>query len=224
MELHLFSSPDAEGDLAWALQASQECLRAKKEASVAYLPLGSLYAERMLAGAKKAFTNLARIEVVNTETMEPQEMESILRRASLAYMPSGNAFLLNHRLHSSRLMPYLRQKVRSGLPVVAAGAGAVVCGPNVLTSNDLNLVPTPYFDSLDVTPFSFNVDYTDYAQRDNWLADYRAFHDNPIIMLEDGAYVKIDGKRTTLVRGNAWCWRAGQEKERLAPGAAIPPS
>ena len=34
-------------------------------------------------------------------------------------------------------------------------------------------------------------------------------------MMSDGAYVKMDGKKTTLVRGEAWILRKGQEKERL---------
>ena len=224
MQLHLFSSADPEGDLGWVLEACKDCLHDKQQATVAYLPLGSLFTERWLAPIEKAFKDLAHIEPINTETMELSAMEAILRRAAVAYIPGGNAFLLNHRLHVSRLMPSLRKKVRNGLPVVAVGAGAVVCGPNVLTANDLNLVPTPHFDSLDLTPFNLHVGYTDDAQRDGWLAEYHAFHDNPILMLEDGAYAKIEGKRTTLSRGGAWCWRAGGEKQRLTAGEAISPN
>jgi hypothetical protein len=57
--------------------------------------------------------------------------------------------------------------------------------------------------------------------KDEWLSDYHFFHDNPLIMLSDGAYVKVDGKKTTLVRGEAWIWRKDQEKERLEEGKLI---
>jgi len=194
MQLHLFSSADPERALAWAVETCAQCLNGKQGATIAYLALGSLFTERSLARIEKAFADVARIEAINTETMELSVMEGILRRAALAYMPGGNATLLNHRLHVSRLMPSLRKKARNGLPVVAVEAGAVVCGPNILTSNDLNLVPTPHFDGLDITPFNLHVAYTDDAQRDSWLAEYHAFHDNPILMLEDGAYIKIEGK------------------------------
>ena len=40
-------------------------------------------------------------------------------------------------------------------------------------------------------------------------------------MLSDGAYVKVEGKKTTLVRGEAWILRRGAEKERLEPGKII---
>jgi dipeptidase E len=224
MQLHLYSPSDPEDDLAWAVESSRAVLRGKEGARIAYLPLGVLYGARLLGTAEKAFTGLAQVEAVNTETMEPAQMERILRQAALAYIPSGNAFLLSHRLHSSRLLEYLRQKVRNGLPLIGTGAGAVICGPNILTSNDLNLVPTPHFEGLGATPFSLNVGYVDDARRDNWLADYRAFHDNPIIMLEDGGHLKMEGKKTTLVKGRGWCWRAGMEREQLAPGEPISPN
>lgn len=221
IELHLFSTPGPGFDISWVLEACRLCLRDRTDATVAYLPLASLFAEKWLDQTRKSFKGLARIQPVNTETMELAEMESVLRRASLAYIPGGNAFLLNHRLQVSRLLPYLSRKIQNGLPVVAFSAGTVVCGPNVLTSNDLNMVPTPHFNGLNVTSFSFNVHYVDTAERDDWLADYHSFHDNPVIMLEDGAYLKIHGKAATLVQGSAWCWRAGRDKEKLAVGESI---
>ena len=85
MELHLYSPTDPEDDLAWALETARAILRGKEGARAAYLPLGSLYAERLLATTQKAFTNVGGIEAVNTETMEPAQMGTILRRAALAY-------------------------------------------------------------------------------------------------------------------------------------------
>jgi peptidase E len=208
--------------MRWVVDACRSVLGERREASVAYMPMASLRAEKWLKQTEKAFQNLARIELINTETMELSEMEGIVRRAALAYLPGGNTFLLNHRLHVSRLMPYLRKKIRSGLPVVAFSAGAIACGPNILTTLDLNMVPTPHFDGLQATPFNIHAHYVDEAPRDEWLAEYHSFHDNAILMLEDGAYVRITGKETTLVRGPAWLWRAGREKEKLSDGQSIP--
>jgi len=53
------------------------------------------------------------------------------------------------------------------------------------------------------------------------LAEYHVFHDNPIILLADGAYIRVDGKKTQLVEGPAWILRKGQEKETLAVGKQI---
>ncbi len=224
MELHLFSSP-GENDIRYVIEASRPYLEGKSNPTVAYLPLASLYAEKWLEDNQKSFQDLARLERINSELMTLKEMKDILRRSSLVYIPGGNTFLLNHRLHISKLMDYLRKKVQAGLPLVAFSAGTVLCGPNILTSKDMNTVGTTYFDGLNVTPFNFMVHYAQDSYRqsvhDDWLADYGFFHDNPVIMMSDGAYIKVDGKKTALVRGDAWILRSGQEKEKIKPGVLL---
>jgi hypothetical protein len=42
-------------------------------------------------------------------------------------------------------------------------------------------------------------------------------------MLSDGAYVKVEGKKTTLVRGEAYILRKDLEKEKLEEGESIVP-
>ncbi len=221
MNLHLFSSPGERNDIRYIIEAAKPYLAGKPDAVVAYLPMASLYGVKWLEQTQKYFDGLARVEMINTEMMELPGMEAILRRAALVYIPGGNTFLLNHRLHVSRLMPYLSKKIQAGLPLVAFSAGTVLCGPNILTSNDLNSVETPHFDGLNVTPFNFIVHYAGDLERDNWLVDYHVFHDNPVIIMADGSYVKIDGRRTQLVCGDAWLLRKGGEKERIKPGALI---
>jgi peptidase E len=222
--LHLFSSPGKD-DIRYIIEASRPYLEDKSDATVAYLPLASLFAERWQESTEDSFKKMARLETINAETMSLPVMEDIVRRASLVYIPGGNTFLLNHRLHVSRLMIFLRKKVQAGLPVVAFSAGAILCGPNILTSKDMNTLETPHFSGLNATPFNFVTHYLadSYGQSDHdeWLADYHFFHDNPVIMLSDEAYIKVDGKKTTLVRGHAWILRKGQEKEKLETGKLI---
>lgn len=225
MQLHLFSTP-GENDIRYIVEASRPYLEDRDDPIVAYMPLASLYAERWMEFHEKAFRGLARLETVNTELMTQRAIEEILRRAALAYVPGGNTFLLNHRLHISGVMPYLRRKVQAGLPFVGFSAGTILCGPNILTAKDLNTVGTPHFDGLNLVPFNFLAHYDgdEYGQsaaHDEWLGDYHFFHDDPVIMLSDGAYVKVDGKKTTLVRGDAWILRKAEEKERLTPGKVI---
>jgi len=224
MQLHLFSTP-GENDIRHIVEASRPYLEDKDDPIVAYMPLASLYAERWMEINEKSFRGLARLEAVNTELMTQKEIEDILRRAALVYIPGGNTFLLNHRLHISGVMPYLRKKIQTGLPFVGFSAGMIVCGPNILTSTDLNTVSTPHFDGLNLVPFNFFAHYADdgYGQSacDEWLADYHFFHDNPVVMLCNDAYIKVDGKKTTLVRGKAWILRKDSEKERLEQGKVI---
>lgn len=223
--LHLFSTP-GRNDISDIVEASHPYLENKDDSVIAYMPLASLYAERWLELNQSAFKGLARLQTINTELMRQKEIEEILRDASLVYIPGGNTFLLNHRLHISGVMPYLKKKVQAGLPLVGFSAGAIVCGPNILTSNDLNTVGTSFFEGLNVTPFNFSPHYPldSHGQlvKDEWLSDYHFFHDNPVIMLTDGAHVRVDGKKTTLVRGEVYILRKDQEKERLEEGKLIP--
>jgi peptidase E len=222
--LHLFSSPGKD-DIRYIIEASRPYLEGKPDATVAYLPLASLYAERWLKYTESSFKGLARLKTINAETMTLPEMEDIVRHASLVYIPGGNTFLLNPRLHASKLMIFLRKKVQAGLPVVAFSAGAVLCGPNILTSNDMNTVATSNFEGLNVTAFNFYAHYPQdaYGQsvKDEWLGDYHFFHANPVIIMSDGAYVKVDGRKTLLVRGDAWILRKGMEKEKLEDNKPI---
>jgi len=225
VDLHLFSTP---GDnIRHIIEASRPYLEDKDEPIVAYMPLASLYAERWLEDNERAFKGLARLEAINAELMTQKEIEEIIRRASLVYIPGGNTFLLNHRLHVSGIVPFLKKKIQSSLPLVGFSAGSIVCGPNILTSTDMNTVKTNSFEGLHVTPFNFFAHYPldSYGQsvQDEWLADYHFFHDNPIIMLCDDAYIRVEGKKTTLVRGEAYILRKDSEKEKLEEGRAIVP-
>jgi dipeptidase E len=224
-DLHLFSTPG--DDIRDIVEASRPYLEDKDDPTVAYLPLASVYVERWREEAERAVKCFARLETVNAELMAQKEIEDIIRRASLVYVPGGNTFLLNHRLHVSGVMPYLRKVVQTGLPLVGFSAGMVLCGPNILTSKDMNTVETPHFDGLKVSPFNFVAHYPldAYGQsvKDEWLADYHFFHDNPVIMLCDGAYVKVEGKKTTLVRGEAYILRKDSDKEKIEEGESIVP-
>ena len=224
MELHLLSSPGKD-DIRWVIEACRPYLEKSPEAILACMPLASLFSEKWLDQTERSFKGLAHIETINTETMELPEMEAVLRRAAVVYIPGGNTFLLNHRLHVSHLLPYLRKKIQSGLPVVAFSAGTILCGPNILTSKDMNTVETPHFDGLNLLPFNFFVHYGEDAYlraiHDDWLTDYHVFHDNPVIILADGAYVKVLGRKTMLVRGEAWLLRKGMEQEVIKAGESI---
>jgi dipeptidase E len=224
MNLHLFSIP-GENDIRHIVDASRPYLEDKDDPVVAFLPQAWLNVNHWLEYTVRAFKGLARVELIDTERMDSSEMEAIIRKAHVIYISGGNTFLLNHRLHISRLMPYLRKKVQGGLPVVGFSAGSVLCGPTILTSSDLNSVATPYFEGLNVTPFNvvthYGKDSYNQAMQDDWLSDYHVFNDNPVIMMCDDAYVKVDGKKMTLVRGEAYILRKDQEKERLETGKLI---
>jgi dipeptidase E len=224
MQLHLFSTP-GENDLRYVVEASRPYLKDKDEPVIAYMPLASLYTEKWRELHVDSFKGLGKLVEINAELMTQREIENVIRDATLVYIPGGNTFLLNHRLHASGVMPYLKKKIQNGLPVIGFSAGMIVCGPNILTAKDMNTVETNHFNGLNATPFNFLAHYPKdaYGQSvlDDWLSDYHFFHDNPVIMACDGAHIKVDGKKTSLVRGEAYILRKDEEKEQLEEGKLI---
>lgn len=220
--LHLLSTP-GDRDIRWVVDACRPYLEDDGTSTIAFLPQAWLNVRHWLDYTVRSFAGLATVELIDTERMDLPQMESIIRKAQVVYISGGNTFLLNHRLHISGLMPYLKKKVQAGLPVVGFSAGMIVCGQNILTSSDMNAVETDRFDGLKASPFNFYAHYIDDPFQDDWLSDYHSFHDNPVIMLSDGAYVKVEGKKTTLVRGEAWVLRKDSEKEKVAVGESIVP-
>lgn len=222
--LHLFSVP-GERDLDDIVDACRPYVEGKEEPTIAYLPLASLYAERWLEMTEDAFKGLAELKTINTELMSQKAIEGMIRDADVVYVPGGNTFLLNHRLHASGVMPFLQKRIQSGLPYVGFSAGAILCGPNILTSKDLNAVSTSFFKGLNAFQFNVSPHYPldGYGQsvQDDWLADYHFFHDNPVIMLCDGSYIKSEKGKTSLVRGEAYILRKDSEKERLEESQII---
>src|SRR5512144_3123543 len=110
-------------NLRHIVDASRPYLEDKDEPIVAYMPLASLYAERWLEMNQSAFKGLAELKEINAELMTQKEIENVIRDAALVYIPGGNTFLLNHRLHTCGVMPYLKKKVQNGLPVIGFSAG-----------------------------------------------------------------------------------------------------
>ena len=143
MNLQLFSTPGVN-DIRYILEACRPSLEKRENPVVAYLPAASL-SVTWQETTEKAFRGLARVETLNTELMTLPDMEATLRNAAVLYISGGNTYLLSHRLHLCKLMDSLRRKISDGLPVVAFSAGTVLCGPNILTSRDMNMVGSTIF-------------------------------------------------------------------------------
>ena len=97
MNLHLFSTP-GENDIQFVVDASRPYLKDKDEPVIAYMPLASLYAEKVREMNESAFKGLAQLVEINAELMTQKEIENVIRDAALVYIPGGNTFLLSHRL------------------------------------------------------------------------------------------------------------------------------
>ncbi len=216
-QLYLFSTPGVQG-IQFVLQAARACITAGRPARLCYLPWANRV-ERYLEFTRQAFAGLAEIEILDPDTCTPQEARRAFGRSAAVYIPGGNTYLLNHRLQASGVAETLRRLAQADLPIIGFSAGALVCGPNLLTTHDINMLPTTHFNCLGLLTWNivahYPLDAAGQAHEDDWLGDYQALHTNPILALADGAGAVVQGSRLRLDFGQAW---------RLLPGekASLP--
>ena len=154
-----------------------------------------------------------------------------LEESEAVFMGGGNTYALLRRLRASGLIEAIRARVRAGLPYMGASAGSNVAGPNILTTNDWNVVGLDRFDALALVPFNINPHYkeTDPAMapysetRDDRIREYHAVNDNPVVGLEEGSWLVVeDGRVTVDGTARARLFRKGVDPLWLEAGTELP--
>jgi len=154
-----------------------------------------------------------------------------LARVDAVFVGGGNTYALLKRLQRAALLEPLREHVRAGLPYIGSSAGSNVAGPNILTTNDWNVVGLTAFEALGLVPFNVNPHYleTDPAMapgsetRDVRIGEYHVVRDNPVVGIEEGAMIRVDDGIPT-VRGTARAklFRRGSPPLWVTAGAPLP--
>ena len=240
MELHLLSSlaepfPAALAEItASLLQGNRD-----RQPAVAYLPAGAVH-RHFVRETQAALRGIAQVIAVKVEAHPARRLQEALRRADLVYMPGGNTYLMAQRLHAAGAMPLLKRRLQEGLPLLALSAGCVLCGLDILTTNDINCCGCVHFDGLGLVGLNINVHYPGgdsrlQQERDERLGEYQLFHPHPVLALEDGAYLRVSGdappsgagrglaldsssSNFQLLRGAGWWLEPEGRKERLETG------
>jgi dipeptidase E len=154
-----------------------------------------------------------------------------LAGAEALFMGGGNTYALLARLRASGLLGAIGERVRDGMPYLGASAGSNVAGPNILTTNDWNVVALDGFDALGLVAFNINPHYreTDPAMapysetRDDRIREYHVVNANPVVGLEEGSWLVIeDGAVTAQGTARVKLFRRGQEPTWYHPGDRLP--
>lgn len=147
--------------------------------------------------------------------------------AEAVLVSGGNTFHLLASLYANEIVESLRTRVRQGLPYVGWSAGSNVAGRTIRTTNDMPIVYPPSFRALDLVPFQLNPHYTDAMPeglrgetREQRIREFLAAHPREIVVgLPEGAALRVEGGRMRLAgRHDAWLFRAGEQRIRLAAG------
>ena len=153
-----------------------------------------------------------------------------LAQAEALFMGGGNTYALLKRLREAGLLAAIRERVHAGMPYLGASAGSNVAGPNILTTNDWNVVALDRFDALGLVSFNINPHYkeTDPTMapgsetRDDRIAEYHVVNSNPVVGLEEGALVRVeDGVVTGRGSARVKIFRRGQPPTWHEPGERL---
>lgn len=221
MDVHLFSSP-GESQLVHIVEACRVSLRRQPHPVVAYVPAPCV--QRFFVDmTRAAFADLAEVRVIDVEQLTREEVAASLALASMIYVPGGNTYLLSHRLHRSGVFGLLRERVIQGVPFVGFSAGAVMCGPTVLTTSDINCCACTTFSGFGFLPYQVGAHYRSDVEESRvvWgrrLQEFHVFNDTPVLMLEDSAYVRVLDGSLALVRGVCWRFERDQPPVQLPVG------
>ena len=222
MLLHLFSDP-GEPFLVNIIAAARHVLEGQQEPVVAYMPAAA-EERHFVRETRAAFRGLAEVLAVKPEIHTKAHIQAQLDRASLLYIPGGNTYLAAQRLHAAGLIEDIRKRILNGLALIAFSAGTVLCGVDILTSNDDNHCGCALFTGFRLAPLNFNVHYPsdDGEQRKARIARLRAFtleHHRVVLALQDGAYIIVSDRKLRVVKGLVWKFDGQQHELYLEQGS-----
>ena len=131
---------------------------------------------------------------------------ALLREAEALFMGGGNTYALLQRLRGAGLLEAIRARAAAGMPYLGASAGSNVAGPTILTTNDWNVVGLDRFDALGLVGFNINPHYKEAdpamaafsETRDDRIREYHVVNPNPVLGLEEGAWVIVDDGAVTV--------------------------
>jgi dipeptidase E len=154
-----------------------------------------------------------------------------LAGAQALFMGGGNTYALLGRLRASGLLEAIAERVSAGMPYVGASAGSNVAGPNILTTNDWNVVSLDRFDAIGLVAFNINPHYkaADPAMaphsetRDDRIREYHVVRANPVVGLEEGSWLVVeDGRVTAEGTARVKLFRPGAEPVWCQAGERLP--
>ncbi len=139
----------------------------------------------------------------------------------------GNTYLLLKRLKEKDLLRKIKERVDSGASYIGLSAGANIAGPNILTTNDWNIVGTTDFKSLSLVPFNINPHYIpphdkrihSGETREERIKEYLTFNENPVVGIEENTFLKVENRVATVGgEGNAFLFHKGSNPEIITAG------
>ena len=190
---------------------------------------GTAYFERIRAALSPDPPEGAGLDLVHLRWNH--EPLATLESVEALFMGGGNTYALLQRLRSAGLLEAIQSRVAAGMPYLGASAGSNVAGPTILTTNDWNVVALDRFDALGLVGFNINPHYkeTDPVMapfsetRDDRIREYHVVNRNPVLGLEEGAWLIVDdGVVTAQGTAGVKLFRPGADPVWYRAGDRLP--
>ncbi|XP_065829909.1 alpha-aspartyl dipeptidase-like [Oscarella lobularis] len=168
---------------------------------------------------------LNELEIQVKGVHEGNPLENI-KQAQAIFIGGGNTFRLLKKLYEENLVTEIRQRVKDGVPYMGSSAGSNVATIAINTTNDMPIVYPPTFDAIGLVPFNINPHYVDPVAGSTHMGETREvrineFHEEcsiPVLGIREGAFVRVEGKKMTLLGNSAKLFEQGKKPTEYADG------
>lgn len=129
--------------------------------------------------------------------------EKLIEETKVFLVGGGNTYHLLNKLNRYGLLNKIKNRVLDGACYIGASAGANIAGPNILTTNDWNVVGLKTFNALNLVPFNINPHYIpphdkrifSGESRDDRIREYLFLNNNPVLAMEERTFLEIENKK-----------------------------
>lgn len=214
------STVHGSGYLQHCEQAARELFAGCRR--IAFVPYALFDHETYTARASERFDAWG-LELVSVHrAARPAEL---VAEVDGIFIGGGNTFRLLRDLYAFELIEPIRRRVAAGMPYMGTSAGSNAACPTLSTTNDMPIVQPPSFEALGLVPFQLNPHYLDPdpssthmgESRDQRLAEYLEENERDVLGLREGAMLRIDGDRMTLLgKPGGKHFRRGTAPEEIA--------
>lgn len=221
--LLMSSSRSADSGFLEANADELAALRIRRALFIPYAIVGEDRAERVSFVSER----VAELGIKLDDIDEAADPVKAIETADAVLISGGNTFHLLATMYRNGIVDPLRARVRQGMPYVGWSAGSNVAGRSIRTTNDMPIVYPPTFRALDLVPFQINPHFTDAMPeglrgetREQRIREFLAAHPQELVLgLPEGTALRVEGDRMRLAgRHDAWLFRAGEPRLRLAAG------
>lgn len=164
--------PDSKTLLDYAAPTLRESFQQNQVKKIVVIPYAviRLSYEQRLQSVRESFADIIP-EISSIH--DSQDPVAAIYQADAILVSGGNTWYLNKALHDYGLIEPIREVVLNrNTTYVGWSAGAVICAPNMCTTNDMCIVDAAITTSLGFLPFHLNPHYID-ATIENHMGETR---------------------------------------------------